>query len=416
MRYQRAQLKLTAKRAMKESKSGPRLTTFLFLIVLGVSTWVVNMLLGVASGMTKLSAFYGEIAMKVSDPELALETFLRSVGPGRLIVAFLVGNVLSGFLTYLLSGLLNAGYKSYCLSVVRRQEPSMGAIFSGFSRIGSVVVTKILTWIFVFLWTLLFAVALTIVMAVLILLSALLQSEVMVVITALALLAGYVGVFVGITWVTLRYALVDFLIMDQGLSGMECIRESKRLMQGNVGRLFVLQLSFIGWYLLEFLIAFVGIIALCVIVAVWVVQTPELWGMSGSVNVAGMFGMLGGVLLIVLAVVIAVAIINIWLIPYITGSVAMFYEWTRGTVPTGPVIGPGGWGQPDPRQFKYTWSDGSGHSSGTGLGSGPQPDGDSSETVLDDGPGGDSGWGSGGWGGGQDGGSAPRPPRDDPWA
>ena len=46
------------------------------------------------------------------------------------------------------------------------------------------------------------------------------------------MLLDIAALLLGIVWVTLRYELVDFLIADQGLTGMDAIRESKRLGAG----------------------------------------------------------------------------------------------------------------------------------------------------------------------------------------
>ncbi|HUM85394.1 MAG TPA: DUF975 family protein [Lachnospiraceae bacterium] len=57
----------------------------------------------------------------------------------------------------------------------------------------------------------------------------------------------------------LRYALSFFLLLDhQEMGAVESFKTSARLMQGHKGRLMLLLLSFIGWYLLGLLSSFIG--------------------------------------------------------------------------------------------------------------------------------------------------------------
>lgn len=433
MGYQRAQLKMAAKLAMKQSRSGPRLTTLLFVVLLGVTTSVLNTLILYVSGMNRLSTLMENVLLGATDPEYLTDYVLWAMG-SNFFVTVIVYTVVSGLLTFILTSLMNAGYNNYCLSIVRRQEPQMSAIFGGFPKAGSVVVTKLLVGVFTFLWSLLFTAALFIVLLVFGLIATAAQSAVLAVLLVLLMFAGYIGIAVGMVWVRLRYSMVDFLVMDQGMSGMDCIRESKRLMQGNVGKLFVLQLSFIGWYLLQYALLIIGIVAIYGMLITWIVEA-SWYGSFGYASDEILAGMAGGLIVSVLLVLVGAAFawgFGIWLKPYVTGSVALFYDWTRGATP--PPAAPPSWNA-GPQNFHYTWTDGQG-GSGSGIGSGPQSGGS------------DAGWGSGGWGGSQ-GGSAPgadqsggwsggpgagsggpdpngggqsgipapkQPPRDDPWA
>ena len=62
-----------------------------------------------------------------------------------------------------------------------------------------------------------------------------------------------------------------YLLLDHPeMSAMDCIRESKRIMSGNKGQLFVLDLSFIGWWILA------GIPIVGLFVRVWVVPYTQM--------------------------------------------------------------------------------------------------------------------------------------------
>ena len=90
--------------------------------------------------------------------------------------------------------------------------------------------------------------------------------------------------------------------------------------------------------------------------------------------------------------VIIISIINLWLVPYINGTKALFYDWLQGADTARFDGGQGGWGQPAQQNYDYTRL--SGPSSGTGIGPGPGATGPNP------------------------GGPAPRPPKsrkDDPW-
>ena len=83
----------------------------------------------------------------------------------------------------------------------------------GFSFILRLILYWILTSIFVFLWSLLFVIP--------------------------GIIASY------------RYRMALYLIIEHPeMSVLECIRESSRMMKGHKAELFVMDLSFIGWYLL----------------------------------------------------------------------------------------------------------------------------------------------------------------------
>lgn len=386
MEYQRAQLKLAAKRAMKGQRPHPMLITLLFTLLVGIGSRLVSWILGAASGFSRLGTLYLEGIYQYEDPAWAIQRALLSFGPARLVTAILVGGVLAGLITFLWSSLMGVGYRNFCLGMVRGQQPQTGALFSAFPQFGPVLLTKFVVGVFECLWTLLFAVAEIVVVVVVVLLLSEIEA-----LMVLAVFVSCIAMFVGIIWATLRYAMVDFLIADQGLTGMDAIRESKRLMKGNVGRLFVLQLSFIGWYLLEYAILIAAATICMVVFGTGILASG---GLDDAVMLVA--GMAVSLFVIFGVAIIAIAVFNLWLVPYITGTQALFYDWLRGVDSTRPGGGfgggQGGWGQPTQQSYDYTWN--SGTTSGTGIGSGGQ-------------------------GGGQTpGGSAPLPPKspkDDPW-
>ena len=99
------------------------------------------------------------------------------------------------------------------LMVVRGGTPEVKNCFDGFDDFFSAFKVTLLVGIYTFLWSLLFIIP---------------------------------GIVKGYSYSMAMYVLAD----NKGKSARECIAESKAMMEGHKMELFVLDLSFIGWYLL----------------------------------------------------------------------------------------------------------------------------------------------------------------------
>lgn len=122
-------------------------------------------------------------------------------------------SAISGIYYWIVFGPVTVGYYSVIMRIVRNEESSLGNCFEGFEYFGRSFVLGLLMILFIGLWTLLFVIP--------------------------GIIAGY------------RYSMAPMILRDRPeLSPMDCIRESKRLMMGNKGGLFTLDISFIGWALL----------------------------------------------------------------------------------------------------------------------------------------------------------------------
>ena len=114
----------------------------------------------------------------------------------------------------ILSGVLAFGFMAAYLTLVRTKSTSFETLFSGFSNFGTTCVAGILQTIFLTLWTLLF------------------------------IIPGIVKIY--------SYSMTYYVLHDNpNLSASEAITESRRMMNGYKGKLFCLDLSFIGWFLLS---------------------------------------------------------------------------------------------------------------------------------------------------------------------
>ena len=136
-----------------------------------------------------------------------------------VLLAVLIGGAvlgISSFVFFLLYGAVIIGVSAFTLRLVR--DPAGSAhfddLFYGFTgeRFGRSFVVGILTLVYSFLWSLLFVIP--------------------------GIVKGY------------AYSMSFYISLDHPeMSASECITESRRIMDGHKMRLFILDLSFIGWYI-----------------------------------------------------------------------------------------------------------------------------------------------------------------------
>ena len=142
---------------------------------------------------------------------------------GMAVVATLVYGVISGVISFipfvswiatlLVSLPLAYGFTIMLLNVVRGSDVQLDTMGEGFKDYGRILGTMLLSSVYQFLWMLLLIVP--------------------------GIIKGY------------SYALTPYLLKDHPeLKFNAAIEESMRLMSGNKMRLFLLDLSFIGWFLL----------------------------------------------------------------------------------------------------------------------------------------------------------------------
>lgn len=105
---------------------------------------------------------------------------------------------------------------SFCivyLKLIKKEDVSVGDIFSGFNQTGRALWLNILITVFTFLWT------------------------------CLLIIPGIIKQY--------AYSMSYYVLADNPeLTAREALSKSKEIMNGHKMDLFVLQLSFIGWYFL----------------------------------------------------------------------------------------------------------------------------------------------------------------------
>ena len=329
MNYNRAVMKLEVKQAMRQTRPHPMLVTLLYLVIVGIGTylisWLVNLLFpgynAMLSELIENIQYYGEDYFEYvieAHPEIFLQLMTR-----MMIQAGTV-SVLVSILTSAWSGLMNVGYAGYCLDMSRGANPQLERIFSGFPRAGSVILAYILVAVFTVLWSLLFGIGFGVLMGIAFVVVA--MNDSLAILGVLLIFAASILYAVALIWVEYRYVMVPFAIVDSRnpMSAMDAIRASKTVMKGRKGSFFVLRISFIGWYLLQALVILVGTIIVSVSIA------GSIGSMYYGNSAAAGLGWIAAILPVVLICGAANFIINLWLTPYRTGCDARFYLYAAG--------------------------------------------------------------------------------------
>ena len=150
-----------------------------------------------------------------SGVEIVLNNFFAFTNPidlyGQSIVQKLPYG--GGLYQLILGGPLELGFTIFLLTFFRKRKIDNTLLFEGFSRFGKAMLLLVLMSVKIMLWSL------------------------------LLVIPGIIAAF--------RYSQAFYVLADNpDMSVSQCIKESCRIMAGNKGRYFYLQLTFIGWYIL----------------------------------------------------------------------------------------------------------------------------------------------------------------------
>lgn len=126
--------------------------------------------------------------------------------------------------TFFIGGAITLGLKLFNIRLVANQyQKPFSTLFERFNIVLKALLLQLAMFFFIFLWTLLFVIP--------------------------GIIATY------------RYAMAPYLMaQNPDLGVMEAIGQSKQMMMGHKGRLFLLDLSFIGWAFLSVLTAGIGLL------------------------------------------------------------------------------------------------------------------------------------------------------------
>ncbi len=375
MNFQRGQVKREVREAMKLTRPRPIWVTLFFLFIVALVSGVINTVVTFLAGGGILTSpdLMGAMFSGNYDTIISNTGPAAAVPPGTAIYMTVI-TLVGALLINLWEASMDVGYTDYCMDMVRGRNPGIDKLFAMIRMAWPIIVTQFLVCVFAALWSILFSVAGLIIIGV----GGALMSAfpTLPIIGLLLMIAGVVVMLLGMLWAVLRYAMVNYLIVDQGVSGLAAIRESKRLMRGHLLQFVWLHLSFIIWYLP----GLIGSGILSVKIAGLAGETvgnamigimDETYMMNAVYDLIVTMALFGLFLLIQM-------ILNLYLRPYVTGTEARFYFWLTGadvsaprqdwTPPMPPVNGPG--------NNTYTWTDefqngGQGTYSGTGFSAPP---------------------------------------------
>ncbi|MDP4121291.1 MAG: DUF975 family protein [Bacillota bacterium] len=231
----RKEMKLDAKLKIKSASPSPYPATIIYLLVsiavAGFSSMVNFFVVLLTSVISSLSMWANTSAPVIKTSAMAVKasaaTLSRGSMPdtGRLMPEFgrpafaEVPNLIYYGVTIfvficVIVGLIRIGYVWYTLRISRSIPSPVSKMFEAFNMPLKIIGLSIMIGIFTFLWTLLFIVP--------------------------GIIASY------------RYRQAYYILYDHPDYGiMQCIRESKAMMKGYKGKLFVLDLSFLGWCILS---------------------------------------------------------------------------------------------------------------------------------------------------------------------
>lgn len=197
------ELKAQSKLIMRNSRPLPLSVSFAYLLVCVVLGYLSQRIMGTN--------------VTVADAEKAARLFWDADYYGAMaLLQKYQPETGAAFIDLLLQGVstvMSFGFLIFIINTVRRNGACLGNLLDGFGIVWRVLWLEILMGLFIMLWSLLFIVP--------------------------GIIAAY------------KYRMAPYLLIDHPeMRPMECIRESKRMMNGHKGDLFLLDLSFIGWTIL----------------------------------------------------------------------------------------------------------------------------------------------------------------------
>ena len=207
----RTAAKLQAKQLIRESQPSMLTAALLYTLLTALIGWLSLRLTGVDTNtMNEMLRLASE-----GNSEAVMEMMTKATPSA--------GASLIDSLLRLAMAVVGVGFSLFVMNSVRRSQPAIGNLLDGFGMFPRVLFLIILQIVFIFLWSLLLVIP--------------------------GIIAAY------------RYSFAVYVMIDHPeMSAMDCLRESKRLTTGYKRQLFLLDLSFIFWFLLT-MIPVVGYIA-----------------------------------------------------------------------------------------------------------------------------------------------------------
>ena len=194
-------LKSRARRIIIDNFPKILIYSFIYVTLTAIVSWFVFRLPG--------SISFEEINSRLAAGEM----------PGFAVIYsnFRPFGVFLALLLYLISPLLDVGFISYCLKINRKQETDYKDLFNGFIFFIKVLAIFIITTFYILLWSI------------------------------LLIIPGIVAFY--------RYRQAYYILLDDPRkSALQCIEESCLLMKTRKLDLLIIDISFLGWVFLDFIV------------------------------------------------------------------------------------------------------------------------------------------------------------------
>lgn len=286
-------LKLQARKAMSQSRPSFVLVALVFFLLVSVLPNVIY------------EVFDASLTM------LIIETVESATsGGGAMLDVALIGLFVT-LVVQLISMVIQLGYSLWGLRCWRHEEENgFASLFEGFSMVGKLLLTNLIVALNIAGWSFLLLTALSTVISPLLFTDATL-------ITYILVPFYFVTSCIAVMLIYIRYTMVPFVLIDRPELGVfRVIAQATILMRANLWRLFRLYLSFIWWYLASGLLTW-GISFAIVYFSGQLLPNlgdPATLLLLTNEGIAYWAGLAAGM------------IFNLFLTPYVTVTVAGFYD------------------------------------------------------------------------------------------
>ena len=209
--------RLALKSSARQSMQGLKPSAYLVAAIYITIFTVLGALIYALSGMDRFSEYLMQ-ALPVN-PYMSPETLMAAlpvIRPGAVVLILLI---------LVVRFFIDIGFLSYCLKISRNEKAEIKSLFDGFAFLFKVLWLEVLRLFFTLLWSL------------------------------LLIVPGIVAYY--------SYRQAFYILLDNPeLGAMDCIRLSTQMMNGYKMELFVLDLSFIGWFIVDYAIELIATLRL----------------------------------------------------------------------------------------------------------------------------------------------------------
>jgi uncharacterized membrane protein len=300
----RKELKQAARLRLRESRPAAWKVTLLYLLLASAIPTAAQML------SQDPFQLYLQYTTQGYSPDIAISYAFS--GPWISLSIFL------SILITLYTMVINFGFNAWCLTRARDGEAGFGTLISGFGMAGRVIGLNLFIALFTFLWSLAVMIPAALLITAALALSmgpAGYFSGGSAALAVVAVVVIYAAAIIVLIAILLRYAMSCYALLDHPEEGIRAaVRRSKQLMDGKRWSYVVLQLSFLGWYLLlALIVAAAAVVSALLLIGLSMAQGWQIWAMVAGTPV-----------FLVLSFLLPLPL-ECWLVPYVGLTDAGFY-------------------------------------------------------------------------------------------